>query len=119
VIVLGWNFWNAQFHANPAVLGQSLIVDGTPHTIVGVLPKQAASTGNEEFYVPALFDGPAASDRGSRSWLVVGRIAPGLSLAAAKQRMAALGEHLAKQYPNQDLGQTVRCSLLKNPTCRT
>ncbi len=108
VIVLGWNFWNTKFQADPSVIGRSLVVDGTAHTIIGVLPKGVARYEHEEFYVPAVFDGPAATDRGSRYWLVVGRIAPGMSLAAAQQRMAAVSERLAKQYPNEDLGQTVR-----------
>jgi predicted permease len=108
VVVLGWNFWNTHYQASPSVLGESLIINGTLHTILGVMPKHLAQVEHEEFYVPAVFDGPEATTRGTRSWLVVGRIAPGLSLAAAQQKMAAVNERLANQYPNDDRGQTVR-----------
>ncbi len=108
VVVLGWNLWNTRFQANPSVIGTNLIVNGVPHTVIGVLPKGVARFEHEELYVPAVFAGPAALARGTRSWLVIGRIMPGLSLSAARQRMAAVSERLARQYPNDDRGQAVR-----------
>ncbi len=108
VVVLGWGFWNTHFHADPSAIGKVLVVNGMPHTVIGVLPKDIARVEHEELYVPAVFDGPAAKARGSRSWLVVGRLAPGLSLAAAQHRMTSLGERIARQYPSEDRGQSMR-----------
>jgi len=108
VVVLSSNFWISHFQQNPGVIGTSFVIDGTPHTIIGVLPKETARLEHEEFWVPAVFDGPTAHLRATRSWLVAGRIAPGLSLAAAQQRMNALNERLVKQYPNDDRGQNLR-----------
>lgn len=108
VVVLGWNFWNSHYLSNPAVVGTTVFIDGAPHTIVGVMPKNVARFEHEEIYVPAVFDKPADQSRSSRSWLVAGRIAPGLSLQAAQQRMNALNERILKQYPSEERGQSLR-----------
>ena len=108
VVVLGWGFWNTRFHADPSALGKVLVVNGTPRTIVGVLPKDIARVEHEELYLPAVFDGAAPKTRGSRYWLVVGRLAPGLTLSAAQQRMNALSERLGRQYPSDDGGESMR-----------
>lgn len=107
VVVLGWNLWNSHFQSNPAVIGSTIVVDGVPHTVVGVLPKTAARFEKEEIYVPAIFDTPDEQSRGSRSWFVAGRIAPGLSLEAAQQRMNALNQRILKQFPSEERGQTL------------
>ena len=108
VVVLGWNFWNTHYQSNPSVIGNTLVINGTPHTILGVLPKNIPRFEHEELYLPAVFDGLAAQSRGTRTWLVVGRIAPGLNLLAAQQRMNALNQRLTTQYPNEDRGYTLR-----------
>jgi putative ABC transport system permease protein len=108
VVVLGWSFWNSHYQQNPSVIGRSMVIDGTPRTINGVLPKETAHLEHEEFWVPAVFDGPNAQSRGTRSWVVAGRIAPGLSLAAAERRMNDLNERLVRQYPNEEGGQSLR-----------
>lgn len=108
VVVLGWDFWTSRYHGDNSVIGRSLIVNGTPHTVIGVLRKETPRYEHEQLYVPAMFDGAAAEARGTRSWLVVGRLASGVSLAAAQQRMAALNQRLGRQYPHEDGGQTLR-----------
>ncbi|MBV8896215.1 MAG: ABC transporter permease [Acidobacteriaceae bacterium] len=108
VVVLGWNYWNSHFQANRAVIGSTVVIDGAPHTVVGVLPKTAARFEHEEIYVPAAFDRPDDQSRGSRSWIVVGRIAPGLSLQAAQQRINALNQRILKQHPDEERGVTLR-----------
>src|ERR1019366_5935743 len=39
VVILTDPFWRSRFHADPAVIGSSITLDGIPHTIVGVLPQ--------------------------------------------------------------------------------
>jgi predicted permease len=108
VVLLGWSFWNSHYQQNPSVIGRSMVIDGRPHTVIGVLPKGVAHFEHEEFWVPAVFDGPDAQSRGARSWVVAGRLAPGLSLAAAERRMNALNERIVQQYPNDERGQSLR-----------
>jgi putative ABC transport system permease protein len=108
VVILGWNFWNSHYQHSRSVIGTSIVIDGTPHAIIGVLPSGVAHLAHEELWVPAVFDGPNAQSRGTRSWLVVGRIAPGLSLDAAERRMIDLNKRIARQYPHEERGLILR-----------
>ena len=38
-IVVSWTFWNSSLHADPNVIGRSIVLDGRPRTVVGVLPE--------------------------------------------------------------------------------
>src|SRR5438874_751692 len=38
VVILTAAFWRARFHGDPAVLGATIVLDGVPHQIVGILP---------------------------------------------------------------------------------
>ena len=42
VAVLSHALWTSQFGADPNVLGRSIILDGEPHTVIGVLPAGGA-----------------------------------------------------------------------------
>jgi predicted permease len=106
VIVISDRLWRATFNADPQVVGRSVVLDGTAHVIVGVLPPQFPRLSHEELYAP-LPNGPSTSERGTRNLGVVGRLRTGVSLTAARARMTDVSLALAKQYPNEDGGVTV------------
>ena len=108
VVVLSWDFWNTHYQGKPSVLGSTLTINGTPHIIIGVLPKNTPRFDHEELYVPAVFEGPATQSRGTRSWLVVGRIKSGLSPTAAQQRLSDLYQRIVKRFPEEENGQSLR-----------
>jgi predicted permease len=98
VAILSDALWRSRFAANPSMIGASVVLDGVPHTIVGVLPKSFPQIGQEEIYAPLVFTADAAGSRGERFFQVVGRLHDGVSLAAAQQRMAELEQRLSTQY---------------------
>ncbi len=51
-VVLSYPLWRSAFHADPQVLGQTAILKGEPHTIVGVLPPGAQVTGTADLWTP-------------------------------------------------------------------
>jgi putative ABC transport system permease protein len=106
VAILTDALWHSRFGANPAIIGSSIVMDGVPHTIVGVLPKTFPLIGHEEIYAPLVFTAEAAGSRGDRFFQVVGRLSEGVSLAAAQQRLAELERRLSRQY-TEDTGHTV------------
>jgi putative ABC transport system permease protein len=90
VVLLSNGFWHRQFAADPAVVGQSIDVDGTPCTVVGVLP---ASFGifrvlNREvdLFRPLVLD---ATDR-EQSINVYAKLKPGVSLDSARTQMTTV-----------------------------
>jgi putative ABC transport system permease protein len=81
VIVLGFGYWTTVFGADPSIVGQTLALDGLPHTIVGVAPRRffGMTVGTEpNLYVPF-----ASGLRNPRWVKVVARLPPGVSAAQA------------------------------------
>jgi predicted permease len=119
VVLLTDGLWHRLFGGNPEAVGDTLTLDGRPHTIVGVLPAG--------FSMPMLRDAEiwVASDRGiprsfpfpgdittvrdSHLLYVVGRLADGVSREMARQDVAAIMARLEREYPstNAGLGGTV------------
>jgi predicted permease len=99
VALLTDGYWHRGFGADPSILGQTLNLDGKPHTIVGILPAA--------FRYPA----PPEVQRASRkaSFLpTLARLKPGVSLAEAQSQIASVAERLRTQYPATDKDLTAR-----------
>lgn len=111
-VVLTDATWRSRFNGDPGILGKGIVLDGTPRTIVGVLPKKFAQFGREGVYVPLVIEGSGANDRGSLTYNVLGRLRPGLSLPAAQQAMKELSSRLAAQYP-EDAENSARLQLVE------
>lgn len=107
VVVLNERAWRSRFLENAGVIGQTIVVDGVPRSIIGVFPRGLPTDGREELYVPLVFDSTKVLERGSRSYPVIGRLRQGLSLTEARQRMGDLADRLGREYPD-DEGNTFR-----------
>jgi predicted permease len=107
VVILSDDLWRSHFAAEPSVIGASIVLNGAPQTVVGVLPKRFPKLGHEDVYAPLILAPPLDISRRSRSLVVVGRLAPGFDVPAAQKRMADLSLRMAKQYQD-DVGSSVR-----------
>lgn len=38
-VVLSNDIWRLQFHSNPSIIGQSVVLDGVEHQVIGILPR--------------------------------------------------------------------------------
>jgi predicted permease len=101
------NFWQKRMGGDANVIGRSIILDGVPHTIVGVLPNLPFSwTGpNAEIWTTKPFLVPGLSYertmRGSGFLRVVGRLKPGMTIDQARAAMPSLEQSYRKQYPDK------------------
>ena len=109
VVVLGYEYWQRAFAADPAVLGASLHLAGRDYTVVGVAPRDFP--GSIRGFRPAFFapimmlgelmpleENPLAS-RGWNSFSPVGRIAAGATLPELRGRLAHVSEYLQESFP--------------------
>ncbi len=94
VAILSNRVWRDAFAAAPDVVGRALTIDGRPTTIIGVAPSGGTLVGDADVLLPLV---PSEKDvRFDYSDLdVIGRLAPGVTIAAARAEMAALTERLA------------------------
>ncbi|HWI18995.1 MAG TPA: ABC transporter permease, partial [Vicinamibacterales bacterium] len=102
VLILGHEFAATRFPGRPAV-GETLMVDGRPTTIIGVLPGGFAFPATAHFWQPLIIN-PATSNRAQTYLRVMGRLTDGTSLLAAEQQMNAVAVDLEKQFPDANSG---------------
>jgi len=111
VIVLSDAFWRRRFEGSPEVVGRSVLVNGTSHTIIGVLPPELDFDRlfwKAELFIPLPID-LAKHGRGDRYFKSMARLAPGVSVAQAQAEMDAVAARLAGAYPdtNDEVGALV------------
>jgi putative ABC transport system permease protein len=124
-LILGYELWQRRFNGDPNVIGQSVRISRYAYSrvVVGVMPPNvrflpSPDVAQEPNYnVDAKVDywipGRAAPDRlRSRSWDIIARLRPGVTLSAAQTELAALTARQAQS--DRDLeGITPRLQLLE------
>ncbi len=109
VLVLSEEYWRRALNARPDVLGMTLRVDGSPATVVGVMPGKLRATlieGGPRAWRPLI--PPAEVQFGSATLSVLGRLKPGVALASARAETAVIGKRLAAEHPDPDHDPAVR-----------
>jgi len=100
VVVLGYGVWRTRFAGDPDVVGRAVVLDQIEHTVIGVLPPRALPSDDVAFLIPAVIDD--VPDRWARAghWReVVGRLAPGVTMADAETELRGIKQRLNDQYP--------------------
>ena len=98
VVVLSHAVWQGRFGADPGILQRTILLDGEPHQVIGVLPAGSFDRGPSSFWKPIAF----ASDQMTRNyhWIgAVGRLKRGVTLEQARQEMLVVSEGLAPLQP--------------------
>jgi len=114
VAVLNENLWRRRFGSNPTLIGQSITLDKRSFTVVGILPasfRYPDGAPRQDVWISVAQDplfGPLISEPGVRLVVGIGRLKPGVSLTQAQAEMDTLGGRLAKEFPAQDSGFTIR-----------
>jgi predicted permease len=105
VAVITYPFWRRHYDLDPHVLGQTLLVNSTAFTIVGVLPQRyrgPLSGDPSEFYVPLTAQPQITSDedlleRPTRGWVrIMGRLTPGANEARARGSLEVLFRQMVR-----------------------
>lgn len=107
VVILTHRLWQ-RLGANRKIIGQTMQINSEPYTVVGVFAPGTADRWNWELIVPLVFT-PELLNRGSRYWVVTGRLKPGVSIQQAQAEMDAITAKEARDFPksNQGLGAIV------------
>jgi predicted permease len=119
VAIVSYNYWKKE-GLNPALLGSIITIDSRPFTVIGILPQ--GFTGTTQIFAPEIwlplgvYDQVAndfetgnktkLDDRGGRQFMIVGRLKPGLTAAAAGPALKILAENLEHAYPVEQKDQT-------------
>ena len=102
LVVLSYALWKDRFGGNKDVIGQTVRIDASPHTIVGVMPAgfEFPPRAGGVLWVPLPMPPADSQDRGNNRLSVIARVKPGVSFNAARGDMASVSRQLEEIYPN-------------------
>jgi len=112
VIILSDHLWHDRFGGNPSVIGQSVMVDGVPHTVIGVMPREFAFPYAADAWTPQRLD--PLKNRGDHSWQVIGRLRSGVTIDQTRADLRRIAARLEVEYPSSNTGWGVDVETLRD-----
>jgi len=100
VAVIGTDLWQREFGGDPQAIGQSITLDRTPYTVVGIVGEQQLRFGSPrvtDIWVPLERDVPWR-ERGTHFLTVMAKLKPDVPLDRAMQNLKLLAGQLDAQY---------------------
>jgi len=108
IVVLTDSFWKRRFGSDASVLGQTLVLGGRRHEIVGVLPPGVNfPPGAPDVFLPLAFSEAEKAERGRLSLLAVARLRNDRGLPGAQAILDGFAARLARQYPDTNTSRTL------------
>ncbi|HEV2146503.1 MAG TPA: ABC transporter permease [Longimicrobiaceae bacterium] len=99
VLVIGHDEWRRNFGADRGIVGREVRLDGTPYTVVGVMPEGFRFPHNHGYWT-ALRSDPALHRPGEGPRVTIfGRLVPGVPRAAAEAELRTVSARLAREFP--------------------
>ena len=108
VVVLSDGMWRERFGADPQVIGKTLLMDGDPYVIIGVMPASFQFPDKRtEIWTPLAVSSTRKANRGGLWLHVLGKLKPAASIEQARAEMNIIGANLERQYPATNRGYGV------------
>ena len=111
VVLISDNLWRRRFGADLGVVGRDVDLNGTPYTVVGVMPAGFRFAPfwatKAEVWSPIALAG-RAGDRAGQSLRLFARLKDGVTLGQAQSEMTALCDRLAHEYPATNANLRIR-----------
>jgi predicted permease len=106
-VLLSYAAWQQRYGGKENVLGQTVILDGLPYTIIGVLPRefQFAPARSAEFWAALHAPNSCEVRRSCHGLMAIGRLKNGVSLQTALADTKSIAAQLEIQYPDSNRGQ--------------
>jgi predicted permease len=104
-VLLSDAIWERRFASDPKIVGQKIILNDRPFTVVGVMPREFdfasifAPNSRIDLYEP--FPLTAETDRWGNTLSIIGRLKPGVTIEGAQAEMNVLVSALHKEHPDR------------------
>jgi len=110
--ILSYGLWRDAFGSDTTLVGKSVLVNGFPYTVVGIMPPELAARSvhvlgtDVQLWRPLVPDDNQTGGRDARKLRVVGRLAEGRTIQQGEADLAGIAKQLAALYPesNRDVG---------------
>ncbi len=91
VAVLSSRLWRQSFGGDDGVIGSNVLIDGSPHTVVGVMPPGFdLDDSGVDVWLPMAFGPDVGQRRANHATFVIGRLRPEVSLDSARAELDLL-----------------------------
>jgi predicted permease len=104
VVVLSHALWESQFGSDRSIIGRSILLDGVPHTVIGVLPGGGVfDRWYSQIWRPLAFE-PQNMTRNFHWFGAIAKLKRGVTLEQARAEMDTIGARIARDYPDSNKG---------------
>lgn len=114
VALLSYGIWQRRFGADPAVVGKTIKLHGSPFTVIGVMPadfqwhiKKRSGTGKSPDIWTVLSMPDSGPSLRGRFLSVVAKLKPGVPMAQAENDVKAIEGRIAQDLPEYNKGYGV------------
>src|SRR5215204_906907 len=109
VAVLGHTLWKSRYASDRGIIGQTIRVNGTPTTVVGVMPDGFGFPAKEQLWTPLALDATRVRRAGddAPAYNVIARLRDGVTREAAGSEIATIGRRLAIADPKAHEGRAL------------
>ena len=96
VAVLNYDLWKEHFNGDSSAIGRSVLLDGTPYTVIGVMPAGFASMPPSQLWIT--IEPVRHTIGGGQNFEVIARLKPGVSAKRASNYLASLAPAARAQF---------------------
>jgi predicted permease len=116
VAILSHETWQTRFGSDPSILGKTVVLNGQPHTVVGVAqPRIQTPFGTPDAYLPiGYYPNASGLQRGNRGVSALGTLKPGVTVANAMRDLQMLAKQQEDAFPTTNKGFGVELLALKD-----
>ena len=111
-LLLSYGYWQRQFGASPQAVGRVVNINGSPLTVVGVMPADFHLLFEADAWLPAVDGGPMTGVRRYHNWLMVGRLKPDVTVEGAQSEMDVISAQLSEAYPESNENKALQVDRL-------
>src|SRR5262245_36541755 len=104
-VVISEGFWLRRLGGDPAAVGRTITLDGSPHLVVGVVPRDFRfPNGEVDVFVPTVWAPEVLARATSYYWYAVAKLREGVSVRAAAAELNSVAASLERDFPNTGRG---------------
>lgn len=112
VVVISERLWKRRFDSDPAIVGRQISLNSASYTVIGIMPAKfefplpifniqgGVFGGRVDIWKPVAFRKDELQARGSRSYSIIGRLKPGVSLKQAQSEVDTIVSSWTQRFPD-------------------
>jgi len=109
VVMLGEELWSSRYDRDPSVVGRSVVINGIPSTVIGVMPRGMQFPANADLWRPmASIPAQVRDSKTERRLGVFARLTPRTTVEQARADADAIGAAWQRESPATNRGLRLR-----------